>query len=50
LAVLAIPGADELVRFGELAAAWDAAPDCDTRQEVERRILEEASMLVADTA
>ena len=50
LAVLATPGADELARFGELAAAWDAAPTHLAREQVERRILEEASMLVADTA
>ena len=50
LAVLATPEADELARFGELAHAWNAAPTSSDREAIERRILEEASMLVADTA
>jgi hypothetical protein len=37
---------DERRRFAELVAAWDAGE----RDEVADRILEEASLLVADTA
>ncbi|MGH9024327.1 MAG: hypothetical protein ACRDV9_14745 [Acidimicrobiia bacterium] len=38
----------ELVRFAELVSAWES--DSHGREDCERLMLEEASLLVADTA
>jgi hypothetical protein len=41
-------GADHLAVFEELAGEWER--DEDNREDCERRILEQASLLLADTA
>jgi hypothetical protein len=46
-----VDAAAALAEFGDLAARWEASgDDADGRAECERRMVEEAGLLLADTA